>query len=60
MHIFDISSDALLHCYAVDEQTNGEAVHLFSSMKRAVGTTQDGYTSFSNHDASQMSNLGYQ
>ena len=32
--IFDISADTLLHCYAVDEQENGEAIHLFAPIKR--------------------------
>lgn len=46
MHVFDISADALLHCYAVDEQTNGQAIHMFGSMMRAVGTNDNGYSSF--------------
>jgi hypothetical protein len=48
MHVFDISSDALLHCYAVDEQENGEAIFLFGSMKRAIGTNDSGYAPFDN------------
>ena len=50
MHVFDISADALLHCYAVDEKENGEAIHLFKPMMRAVGTTDKGYTSFTGND----------
>lgn len=48
MHVFDVSSDALLHCYAVDEQENGEAIHLFKSMKAAIGTNDAGYSTFDN------------
>merc|ERR1712032_820768 len=43
-HVYDVSSDALLHCYAVDELTNGKALHLFESLDRAVRSSKnDGY-----------------
>ena len=61
MHVFDISADALLHCYAVDERENGEAIHLFGSMVRAVGTNNDGYSTFSGRNGTEMGDVsGYQ
>lgn len=38
----EVSADALLHCFAVDEEVNGEAVHMFQSLKNAVGTSTQG------------------
>lgn len=58
MHIFDISSDALLHCYAVDEESNGgEAIHLFKSMKNAIGTGEGQYQTFGNNDVNRGTEL---
>lgn len=36
MSIFDVSADALLHCFAVDEQENGQAQHLFAPMEKYI------------------------
>jgi hypothetical protein len=58
MHIFDISSDALLHCYAVDEEENGEAIFLFGSLKNAMGTGEEGkYAPFKNSKENEMNLL---
>ena len=46
MHVFDISADALLHCYAVDEIENGKAKHNFTAMKRVVKASSGGYEMF--------------
>ena len=40
MHVYEISADTLMHCYAVDESENGEAMHLFEPMQRAINSTQ--------------------
>jgi len=34
MHVFEVSADALLHCYAEDEKANGQAIHLFPSLQK--------------------------